>query len=105
MPAAGGDPKRLTDFALDVDGYKLSPDGKRVALAFAVFPDCKADLACTKQKLDDEAARKTTGLLFDRMFIRHWDAWNDGRLNRVFAALLGDGMLTSPEGQKAIFDQ
>ena len=95
MPAAGGEAKRLSDFALDVDGYKLSPDGRQVALAFAVFPDCKADLACTKQKLDDEAARKSTGMLFDRMFIRHWDAWNDGRLNRVFAATLGDGMLTS----------
>lgn len=94
-PAAGGEAKRVTDFTLDVDGYKLSPDGRQVALAFAVFPDCKADLACTKEKLDDEAARKSTGMLFDRMFIRHWDAWNDGRLNRVFAATLGDGMLTS----------
>ena len=95
MPAAGGEAKRLTDFALDVDGYKLSPDGRQVALAFAVFPDCKADLACTRKKLDDEAARKSTGVLFDRLFIRHWDTWADGRLNRVFAAPLGEGMLTS----------
>ncbi|HEY1069991.1 MAG TPA: S9 family peptidase [Thermomonas sp.] len=95
MPAAGGEAKRVTDFALDVDGYKLSPDGKQVALAFAVFPDCNADLACTKKKLDDEAARKSTGVLFDRLFIRHWDTWADGRLNRVFAAPLGEGMLTS----------
>jgi len=96
MPSTGGEPTRLTDYALDVDGYKLSPDGKNVALAFAVFPDCKADLACTKAKLDQVAARKNTGVLFDRMFIRHWDAWNDGRLNRVFAAKLGGaGMLTS----------
>ena len=95
MPAAGGEAKRVTDFALDVDGYKLSPDGKQVALAFAVFPECKADLACTKKKLDDEAARKSTGVLFDRLFIRHWDTWADGRLNRVFAAPLGEDMLTS----------
>ena len=95
MPAAGGEAKRVTDFALDVDGYKLSPDGKQVALAFAVFPQCKADLACTKKKLDDEAALKSTGVLFDRLFIRHWDTWADGRLNRVFAAPLGEGMLTS----------
>ncbi|QNN47161.1 S9 family peptidase [Thermomonas brevis] len=96
MPAAGGEAKRLTDFALDVDGYKLSPDGAQVALAFAVFPDCKADLACTKKKLDDADAVKSTGKVFDRMFIRHWDTWNDGRLNRVFAAKLGgDAMLAS----------
>ncbi|WP_449447836.1 prolyl oligopeptidase family serine peptidase [Thermomonas brevis] len=95
MPAVGGEAKRLTDFALDVDGYKLSPDGKQVALAFAVFPDCKADLACTKKKLDDADAVKATGKVFDRLFIRHWDTWADGRLNRVFAAPLGEGMLTS----------
>lgn len=95
MPAAGGEAKRLTDFPIDVDGYKLSPDGKQVALALAVFPDCKADLACTRKKLDDQTARKSSGVLFDRLFIRHWDTWADGRLNRVFAAPLGEGMLTS----------
>ena len=58
MPAGGGVAKQLTDFPLDVDGYKLSPDGKQVALAFAVFPDCKADLACSKAKLDEVAAKK-----------------------------------------------
>ena len=96
LPIAGGEPTRLTDYALDVDAYKFSPDGTHVALAFAVFPDCKADLTCTKKKLDDVDALKTTGKVFDRMFIRHWDTWNDGRLNRVFAAKLGGaGMLTT----------
>lgn len=96
MPSRGGEAKRLTDFALDVDGYKLSPDGKQVALAFSVYPECKADLTCTKKKSDDVAAQKNTGMLFDHMFIRHWDTWADGRLNRVFAAKLGGAdMLTA----------
>lgn len=96
MPLAGGEPKRLTDFALDVDAYKLSPDGQQVALAFAVFPDCQADLACTKKKVEAAEGAKASGKVFDRMFIRHWDTWADGRLNRVFAAKLdGDAMLTS----------
>ncbi len=96
MPLAGGEPKRLTDFALDVDAYKLSPDGQQVALAFAVFPDCKADLACTKKKVEEAEGAKASGKVFDRVFIRHWDTWADGRLNRVFAAKLGgDAMLTS----------
>ena len=30
-------------------------------------------------------------MVFDRLFIRHWDAWNDGRLNRVFVAPLRHG--------------
>jgi len=89
MPVAGGEPRQLSNFPLDVDGYKLSPDGSRVALAFAVFPECNADLDCTKKKLAEVEGRKASGLTFDRMFIRHWDTWNDGRLNRVFSASLG----------------
>ena len=89
IPAAGGAPTQLTGFPLDVDGYKLSPDGKRVALAFGTYAECKSDLACTQRKLDEAGKRKETGVVFDRMFIRHWDTWADGRLNRVFVADLG----------------
>ena len=82
----GGQPVQLTDFPLDVDGFSLSPDGKRIAFAAGSFPDCKGDMACTKRKLDSDS--KASGVVFDRMFIRHWDTWNDGRLNRVFVASL-----------------
>ena len=91
IPAAGGEPKQLTDLPVDVGGYKLSPDGKRVALALEAFVDCKSDLACTKKRLDDTAARKSSGVLYDKIFVRHWDTWADGRLNRVFAATLPQG--------------
>src|SRR5690606_41080018 len=52
MPAAGGEPRQLTGFALDVGSYRLSPDGSRVAFSADTFADCAADLACTKKKLD-----------------------------------------------------
>lgn len=91
IPSAGGEPKQLTDFPVDVGGYKLSPDGKRVALALEAFVDCKSDLGCTKKRLDDTAARKSSGVLYDKIFVRHWDTWADGRLNRVFAATLPQG--------------
>ena len=94
IPAAGGEPKQLTDLPVDVGGYKLSPDGKRVALALEAFVDCKSDLACTKKRLDDTAARKSSGVLYDKIFVRHWDTWADGRLNRVFAATLPQGKET-----------
>lgn len=88
IPVAGGTPRQLTDLPVDVGAYKLSPDSKRVALGLETFDDCKSDLACTKKRLDEREARKSTGVVFDRMFIRHWDAWNDGRLNRLFVAAL-----------------
>ncbi len=91
IPIAGGTPKQLTDLPLDVGAYKLSPDGKRVALGLETFVDCKSDLDCTKKKLDDTGARKTSGVLYDKIFVRHWDTWSDGRLNRLFVAKLPQG--------------
>ncbi len=88
IPAGGGEPRLLTDLSLDVGVYKLSPDGKRVALGLEAFPDCGGDLACTRKRLDETAARKSSGVLYDKVFVRHWDTWADGRLNRLFVATL-----------------
>ncbi|RPE81068.1 alpha/beta hydrolase family protein [Vulcaniibacterium tengchongense] len=88
MPTAGGTPTQLTDFPVDVGSYKLSPDGTRIAFHAEVFPDCAGDLACSKRRLEERGQRKSSGVLFERVFIRHWDAWNDGRLNRLFVATL-----------------
>ena len=94
IPLAGGSPRQLTDFAVDVDGYKLSPDASRAAFALSTFADCAADLACTSKRLDQTGARKASGVLYDRLFVRHWDTWADGRYNRVFVAPL-DGEKTA----------
>jgi dipeptidyl aminopeptidase/acylaminoacyl peptidase len=89
IPAGGGEPTQLTDLPLDVGGYKLSPDGKRVAITLETFADCGADLACTSKRLEDTASRKSSGVLYERIFVRHWDTWSDGRLNRIFVVGLG----------------
>ena len=91
QPVAGGTPRQLTDFALDVASYKLSPDGTRVLFSTDTFADCKADFACTKKKLDDTAAKKSTGVIYDGLFVRHWDTWADGRRSRLFVAALPEG--------------
>ena len=88
MPAGGGEPRQLTGFALDVGSYRLSPDGTRVAFSADTFAECAADLACSKQKLDARAADKASGRVYDQLFVRHWDTWNDGRRSRLFVATL-----------------
>ena len=91
IPVTGGAPRQLTDFSTDISSYKLSPDGSRLAFSTEAFAQCKSDFSCNLKKLKERQDSKSTGLVFDRMFIRHWDSWNDGRLNRVFVAPLGDG--------------
>ncbi|HVJ61804.1 MAG TPA: S9 family peptidase [Tahibacter sp.] len=78
---------------LDIGSFKLSPDGKHVLLSLEVFTDC-ADLDCTKKRLDDTAASKVTGKVYEQLFVRHWDTWADGRRNQLYLATLrDDGLL------------
>ena len=88
MPLQGGKPRQLTAFALDVGSYQLSPDGTQLLFSSETFAECKADFACTQKRLDDTKARKSNGVVHDRLFVRHWDAWADGRRNRLFVATL-----------------
>ena len=93
LPVSGGEARRLSDYPLDVGGYLLSPDGRSVALAFEVFNDCDT-LACTRDRLAVGEAKKARGVVYDKLFIRHWDTWSDGRRNQLFAARMGaDGAL------------
>jgi dipeptidyl aminopeptidase/acylaminoacyl peptidase len=92
LGVAGGEPQRITDYPLDVGTYRLSPDGMAIAFSLEVFPDCE-DLACSRQRLDSRAEQKATGVLYEQLFIRHWDQWKDGRLNQLFVSRLdGEGM-------------
>ncbi|WP_371767425.1 prolyl oligopeptidase family serine peptidase [Massilia sp.] len=87
VPAAGGDAVRVTDLPLDVDAFRVAPTGDRMLLSMAVFRDC-ADLACTKARVDAKEKDKASGKVYDRLFVRHWDTWSDGRNNVLYAAPL-----------------
>ena len=102
MPLAGGTPRQLTDFAVDVDSFQISPQGDRVAFSAGVFQDCGSDLVCTSKKLDAHKARKNTGEVFDSLFVRHWDTWNDGRRNTLFVAPLPAAKAAAVKGASAI---
>jgi dipeptidyl aminopeptidase/acylaminoacyl peptidase len=89
---SGGEAEQVTDLPLDVGSFKLSPDNTKLALSLEVFADCE-DLACTKSRLDASKNAKTTGMTHDRLFVRHWDTWADGRISRLFLFELKDGRI------------
>ena len=90
---AAAAPMQVSHGSLDIDSFKLSPDGKSVLLSYAVFTDCN-DLACSKERLDGRAKDKSTGAVYQKLFVRHWDAWSDGRRSQLYIARFGaDGAL------------
>jgi len=111
----GGEPRPLTQFGIDIDTWRLSPDGRKIAFSARTFADCGitqtidtwqttpddgrvlahsshtcvncgADFACTRARLDARKAAKASGVVYERLFVRHWDTWADGRRNRLFVA-------------------
>lgn len=89
LDMSGGEARQVSDYPLDISGFKLSPAGDTVALTMDVFPDC-ADLACSKSRLDEQKSAKTSGVIYDQLFIRHWDTWKDGTRSHLFVAALND---------------
>jgi len=90
--ADGKDLNQVTEVPLDVSGFVLSPDGTSLALALDVFVECDS-LECTRARLDDQEAVKATGRIYDRLFVRHWDTWKDGRRSHLFLQPVGGGPL------------
>ena len=77
-----GEAEQITNLPLDAANLLVSPNGRHIAFTMEVFPDCNA--AKTREKLDEIDKRKTSGKIYERIFVRHWDSWKDGRRSHLF---------------------
>jgi dipeptidyl aminopeptidase/acylaminoacyl peptidase len=85
--ASRDDAVQVTHLPLDVGSFRVAPTGDRILVSLEVFIDCP-DLACTKQRLETAAHSSAHGVLYDKLFVRHWDAWSDGRRSQLFSMAL-----------------
>ena len=90
--AQGSEPTQVTHLPLEVGAFRVSPKADRIFVSVAVFRDCPT-FECTQRRLDATAHAAGHGVLYDRIFMRHWDTWNDGRRSQLFAITLdGSGV-------------
>ncbi|WP_338467213.1 S9 family peptidase [Novosphingobium sp. ZN18A2] len=78
---------QVTAFKADVAGFKLSPNGKRIAVWGDIARDCPTFGGC-KDDGNTALPGPGTGRLYKdgAGFIRHWDKWETpGNYSRVFA--------------------
>jgi dipeptidyl aminopeptidase/acylaminoacyl peptidase len=85
----GGEATQVTRLPLDAGNLVVSPDGETLALTMEVFPGESVEAAV--RKLEEIKSRKATGRLYDRLFLRHWDTWSDGRRSHLFAVPIKGG--------------
>jgi dipeptidyl aminopeptidase/acylaminoacyl peptidase len=92
IPVEGGESQPVTELPLDVGALLLTPDGTRMVIAMDVYPGTTP--AETKQRETEEEERRRKGpdaRLYDRLFVRHWDRWTDGRRSHLFVVPVAGG--------------
>lgn len=89
---AGGEAVQFTDLPLDVGNLVVAPNGQYIALTMEVFPG-KGCPYHTQRRLEERAKRQSSGRIYERLFIRHWDTWKDGRRSHFFAVRVKDKKL------------
>jgi dipeptidyl aminopeptidase/acylaminoacyl peptidase len=83
IAAAGGEAEQVTKLPIDLNGYKLFPDGRRMVVAMDVYPDAKT-LDDSNKRDDAKAKSKVKARAYDQLMFRHWDQWEDGKYSHVF---------------------
>ncbi|WP_164020238.1 alpha/beta hydrolase family protein [Pyxidicoccus trucidator] len=90
LPVDGGEPLQVTKLPLDVGAFRLSRDGSQLAVALEVFPDCP-NLECSPQREVERSKKKATGRSYDKLFVRHWDTWKEGKRSHLFVVPVAGG--------------
>jgi dipeptidyl aminopeptidase/acylaminoacyl peptidase len=86
-------PEQVSNFKTDISGFKIAPDGKKIAIWGDIARDCNA-FDCEKDG-DRSKPGPGTGREYDELMARHWDSWETpGNYSRIFTFGIGtDGKL------------
>ena len=85
----GGEATQVTDLPVDIGTFKLTPGGDSLILSAGVYLDCEG-LACTASRDEAQKESPTTGVLYEQLFMRHWDHWLNAKHSQLFALELDE---------------
>jgi dipeptidyl aminopeptidase/acylaminoacyl peptidase len=79
----GGEAQPVTRLPLDLDALEVAGGGRHLVFSMAVLPGKSPEE--TKAALEAREKAEASGMLYERLFVRHWDTWKDGTRNHLFA--------------------
>lgn len=82
LPLEGGEARPLTRLPIDVSGPIWSPTGDKLVVAGEVYPGKTPEETAAKDKEKGESKSKARA--FDRLMIRHWQSWDEGKRSHLF---------------------
>lgn len=92
----GGEAIQVTDLPVDVGTFRVVPNGDHLVLSLQSYPDCD-DPECSASRDKANKESPTTGIVYDQLFMRHWDHWLSEKRSRLFALPLKGGSATKSQ--------
>ncbi len=79
----GGEAEKVTNFPVSVFNLKLSPNGKYFSFSANVYINA-SDFDKTATIDKKKAKSKCSAMVYETLFIRHWDTYEDGKWSHIF---------------------
>lgn len=81
-----GTPYQISSFPVSIDNAKLNVDSSMIGFSAQIYPG----LSMKETAAQDAAvaASRVNAQYWDKLFIRRWDTWWEGKYNHVFVAAL-----------------
>lgn len=92
MEPDGGGAKQVTNLSTEASGVTFSPDGQFLLFTSDVYPECSADDACNKTRLDAETANKVKARVYTTLLYRHWNEFEGARRKHLLMVPAGGGV-------------
>ena len=89
LPVDGGEARPLTKLPIDVSGPIWSPTGEHIAFTAKVFPGKTPDE--TAEVDEKKGKEKSKAKVYDKLMVRHWDEWDDGKRSHLFVVEVATG--------------
>ncbi len=101
QPINGGTPRQLTDFSRRGQLPRVAAGRPRVVQRRRV-PGLRLGPGLHREEAEGKKDAKASGQVWDSLFVRHWDTWNDGRRNTLFVAPLPAAKAGAVKGASAL---
>jgi dipeptidyl aminopeptidase/acylaminoacyl peptidase len=91
MQADGADPKEITSLSTEAGGVTVAPNGKLLVFTSNVYPECSADEACNKTKIDAEKANPVKARIVNSLLYRHWKTYQTKQRSHLLVVAISGG--------------
>ena len=90
LPLQGGEARKATDIYGGVGDFIWTNDGAGFIFTARIYPGCE-DFECVEEKDEEKEKCKVTAMVHKSLMYRHWDTYEDGKVQHLFHIAAEDG--------------